>query len=361
MINFKSVGITFPNGCTAFTDLSFQVQEGELAIITGPSGSGKTTIMNLLLKEHNPTQGKIEFAGQALHEVRPSKIPQHRRRIGVVFQDYKLIQDLNVWENIALPLSIKGQDQVDIERRVTDLLKLVKLKDKALLFPKQLSGGEAQRISIARALATGPKVIFADEPTGNLDEQTSLHIIKLLTKINKLGTTVLVATHDHLVIENLKGQRIDLSAYQEREEATASRLVQDFHPAQDGEVQDGECTSKAEQATEAEDKDAEDQDKDKKAESTLKSSKKSNKNSASKSEQEPADTEVELDKAKPNQDSGLGKKSVEQEEAKQPSKSGNKPDEKQDDQDDNQDDAQDKSNESEEGDKNKDQTKPDTK
>ncbi|MEA2056449.1 MAG: ATP-binding cassette domain-containing protein [Patescibacteria group bacterium] len=211
MIKFKRVTQKFPNETLAFADLSFNVEDGEIVTITGPSGSGKTTIMRLLIREYEPSEGEIVFDGQKLQEINRRQIPHHRRRIGVVFQDYKLIEDLNVWENIALPLNIKGKQKNEIENRVTDLLKLVELEDKALMFPCQLSGGESQRISIARALATGPKIIFADEPTGNLDKNTGLHIIKLLQKINELGTTVLLATHDPFILEEFKLRQIDLA------------------------------------------------------------------------------------------------------------------------------------------------------
>lgn len=219
MLKFDTVTKKFPNGTVAFKELSFEVKKGDLVLITGPSGSGKTTIMKLLIKEYDATDGKILLEEQPLDKIKNRKIPQHRQKIGVVFQDYKLIEDLNVWENIALPLYIKKQRQKTIESRVTDLLKLVELSEKALLFPKQLSGGEAQRVSIARALSTAPSILFADEPTGNLDAKTSLKIIDLLTKINKLGTTVLLASHDSLVLEKIGGKRIDLTRHQSVKEA----------------------------------------------------------------------------------------------------------------------------------------------
>lgn len=214
MIKFQHVTQRFADGTVAFRDLSFSVDDGELVLITGPSGSGKTTIMNLIMNELRPHSGEIIFNDQPLQQIKRSNLPHHRRKIGVVFQDYKLIEELNVWENIALPLYIQGEKEADIEDRVTDLLKLVQLVDKALVFPKQLSGGEAQRISIARALATGPNVIFADEPTGNLDEATSIHIVNLLMKINELGTTLIIATHDPLIIKRFKTKVIDLAKLQ---------------------------------------------------------------------------------------------------------------------------------------------------
>jgi len=211
MIKFQTVTKKFPNGTIAFENLSFDVDSGEMVMITGPSGSGKTTIMRLIIREYLPTEGEIEFDDQPLHKIKNREVPQHRQKIGVVFQDYKLINDLNVWENIALPLNIRHKSQEEIEERVTDLLKLIGLTDKALMFPCQLSGGEAQRVSIARALATGPKIIFADEPTGNLDKATSQKIIDLLTKINKLGTTLMLATHDQFVLDYLQAKTIDLT------------------------------------------------------------------------------------------------------------------------------------------------------
>lgn len=207
MIVFSSVSKQFLPDTYALKDVSFEISPGELVLLTGPSGAGKTTIMKLLTKEYDPTAGDILFHGTNIQDIQSSKIHEHRRKIGVVFQDYNLIPELNVWENIALPLSIIGKNEAEIEERVTDLLELISLTDKALHFPKQLSGGEAQRIGIARALSTAPAIIFADEPTGNLDKDNSLQIAKLLTKINELGTTVLFSTHDHDVIGLLNVHR----------------------------------------------------------------------------------------------------------------------------------------------------------
>lgn len=207
MIIFSSVTKTFGNGNIALDDFSIYIESGELVVLSGPSGSGKTTVMRLLIKEYNPTSGNIIFDDTPLSKIKNRHLPKHRRKIGVIFQDYKLLTDLNVWENIALPLYIIGKKQSEIEERVTDLLRLIGLEEKAWVFPVQLSGGEAQRVSIARALATGPDVIFADEPTGNLDQDSSLIITKLLKKINELGTTVLIATHDTSVLKELEKSR----------------------------------------------------------------------------------------------------------------------------------------------------------
>lgn len=195
MILFRNVTKQFDD-TFALKELDFTIEPGELVMITGPSGSGKTTLMRLLTREYKTSSGEIIFDTVPLNSIRSSRVHHHRRKIGVIFQDYKLLQDLNVWENIALALSIIGTKDSEIERRVTDLLELVSLTDKAFHFPVQLSGGEAQRVSIARALSTAPKVIFADEPTGNLDPTASKNVISLLKKINSLGTTVLITTHN---------------------------------------------------------------------------------------------------------------------------------------------------------------------
>lgn len=203
MLKFIQVSKQYLDDKPALENVSFEIDKGELVLITGPSGSGKTTLLKLITKELEPSTGEIFFGDQDLGKLKRSKIPYHRRKIGAVFQDYKLLPELNVWENIALALSILGHPDSEIEEKVTDLLKLVGLADKAYLFPHQLSGGEAQRISIARALSTAPQIIFADEPTGNLDAENSLIVAKLLKKINELGTTVIVTTHDPVVIKYL--------------------------------------------------------------------------------------------------------------------------------------------------------------
>ncbi len=207
MLVFDNVTKQFTEDSYGVKDISFSVDAGDFLFVTGHSGSGKTTLMRLITKEYTPTEGEIFFEDYSVNQLKNSQLHEHRRKIGVVFQNYRLLHELNVWENIALPLMITGKKSDEIEERVTDLLKLVELTDKAQLFPTQLSGGEAQRISIARALATGPSIIFADEPTGNLDKDTSLKIARLLHKINELGTTVIFATHDNEIMSELAGMR----------------------------------------------------------------------------------------------------------------------------------------------------------
>lgn len=242
MILFENVTKEFHPDVFGIADVSFEIQPGEFVLLTGPSGSGKTTIMKLLTREYTPSEGMIFYKGDKLNSISNSKIHLHRRKIGVVFQNYLLIPELNVWENITLPLSIIGKKQKEIEERVTDLLQLVSLENRALHFPNELSGGEAQRISIARALATGPEVLFADEPTGNLDASTSLTIAELLKQINSFGTTVIFATHDpvimkaheqarHIILD--KGQIIKDSAAQKKnkksEQSSAPVKVEDLN------------------------------------------------------------------------------------------------------------------------------------
>jgi cell division transport system ATP-binding protein len=210
MIVFKNVSKLFGSNAPALEDISFQVQKGEFVFLTGHSGSGKTTLLRLLTKEYTPDKGDVEFEGTSLNSLKGSKIHHHRRKIGVVFQDYRLLPELNVWENIALALQISGKSQKEIEERITDLLELVQLTPKAYHFPAELSGGEAQRVGIARALATAPSVLLADEPTGNLDPETTMMIARLFHKIHELGTTILFATHDISVLSSLNHRRIHL-------------------------------------------------------------------------------------------------------------------------------------------------------
>lgn len=207
IVRFENVTKQFDEESYGVREINFSVESGEFLFVTGPSGSGKTTLMRLLLKEYPFNSGEIFFHDTPISTVKNRNVHLHRRRIGVVFQDYKLIPEMNVWENIALPLWVTGKGSDEVERRVTDLLNLIKLPEKAFHFPSQLSGGEAQRIGIARALAIGPEIVIADEPTGNLDPETALNVARLLKKINELGTTVIIATHDKNIISTYPDTR----------------------------------------------------------------------------------------------------------------------------------------------------------
>ncbi|MBQ6154347.1 ATP-binding cassette domain-containing protein [bacterium] len=191
----------------ALDDVSFDIDDGDFVFVTGHSGCGKTTLMRLLLRDLDPTQGHIYFDDQDLSRLSRSKVAKHRRNIGIVFQDYQLIGDLNVWENIALPLIIAKQKRSEVQERIAELLRVLGLEGYDQVFPSQLSGGEAQRVGLARALITAPKVIFADEPTGNLDSTNAREIMGLFKSINDCGTTVIMATHDINLIDQIPKNR----------------------------------------------------------------------------------------------------------------------------------------------------------
>lgn len=201
-------------GAPALKDVSFSIEPGQFVVISGKSGAGKTTLARLLIREMEPSSGTITFNDEDISKIKKSKLHMHRRHIAVVYQDYKLLSELTVKENIALALHIVGKDKQEIESRISDLLQLVQISEKGDLFPSQLSGGEIQRVSIARALANAPEVLFADEPTGNLDRETGTHIVQILKKINSLGTTILMSTHEqfdfsdhpHVIFELEKGK-----------------------------------------------------------------------------------------------------------------------------------------------------------
>ncbi len=205
MISFKSVSKIYPQNTIALSDITFDIKPKEFVSIVGKSGAGKTTLLRLLLCEEKPTAGQIFFDDEdlALRE----DLSKLRRKIGVVFQDYKLLPSKNAYENIAYAMEVIGASDEEVKRDVPQILELVGLADKFQNFPNELSGGEKQRISLARALIHRPEVILADEPTGNLDPYNKIDIIKLLLKINELGTTVVLATHDKEIINSL-GRRV---------------------------------------------------------------------------------------------------------------------------------------------------------
>jgi len=210
MIKLKNVTKKFGD-ITALSDVSFEVDKGEFVFITGPSGAGKTTILKLILREVHPDSGEIIFDGQNLTEIPEKEIPQVRQKIGVVFQDFKVLSERTLRENVEVALAVAGIPQAEWKARVDKILELVGLEKRAELFPSQLSGGELERVSLARALVVNPKLILADEPTGNLDWDTADTIMELFEKINKEGKTIIMATHNREIIAKLKKRVIKLS------------------------------------------------------------------------------------------------------------------------------------------------------
>lgn len=194
----------------ALDNVSFQINAGEMIFIVGPSGAGKSTVLRLLYREDKPTSGQVFVSGVDVSRLPHSQTPLLRRRMGVVFQDFKLLPNKTSFENIAYPLFAIGMDQNEIKKRVHGSLKVVGLTNKANDFPKNLSGGERQRVGIARAIVQGPALLIADEPTGNLDPTTSMEIFQLLERINQRGTTVLVATHNQFVVDQMRKRVISL-------------------------------------------------------------------------------------------------------------------------------------------------------
>ena len=194
----------------ALDDVSLEVDKGEFAFLIGPSGSGKSTFLRLLLREEAPTKGELEVAGKDLVKLRKAKVPAHRRRLGCVFQDFRLLSNKNVEQNVGFALEVLGRPRAVIRRVVPEVLELVGLEGKGSRLPHELSGGEQQRVAIARAFVNRPLLLLADEPTGNLDPDTSADIMLLLERINRTGTTVVMATHDHHIVDSMRRRVIEL-------------------------------------------------------------------------------------------------------------------------------------------------------
>jgi cell division transport system ATP-binding protein len=206
MIQFQDVSKHYENH-TALRKITFSVQKGEMVFITGPSGSGKTTLLKLVYLAEKPDEGTISVAGLAFDRVKEAKIPLLRRSIGIVFQDFRLLGNMKVFENVALSLRIRGLNDRDLKPRVFDALKIVNLRHRGDSYPEMLSGGEQQRIAIARAIFSEPSIILADEPTGNVDPETSREIMNTFKDINARGATILIATHNRELIRQ-SGRRV---------------------------------------------------------------------------------------------------------------------------------------------------------
>lgn len=211
VIELRGVSKVYDSGDTGLEGASFAIHPGEFVFLVGASGSGKSTIMRLLIKETEPTGGVIRVAGRDLANIQRGKVPYYRRNIGVVFQDYKLLPNRTVHDNVAYALQVTGGGRRDIRRKVPDILRLTGLSTKLHNYPDQLSGGEQQRVSVARAFVNHPPLLLADEPTGNLDPETSIGIMQLLYRINRTGTTVVVATHDKSLVDKMRRRVIRLS------------------------------------------------------------------------------------------------------------------------------------------------------
>ena len=207
LIRIDNVQKTSKNGVVALYDFNLSIKKGEFVFVIGPSGSGKSTLIKMLYREEKPDKGSIMIGGIDVAKLKNRKVYILRRKIGVVFQDFKLLQKLTVFENVAFVLELFGYDKTEIQKRVLEVLDLVGLKNKVRQYPDQLSGGEQQRVVIARAIANNPKLLICDEPTGNLDPDTSMEIMKVLENINNLGTTIIMATHDRDIV-NRMGKRV---------------------------------------------------------------------------------------------------------------------------------------------------------
>ena len=207
MINFENVSKTYPNGTHALNNVSLNIEKGEFVFIVGASGAGKSTFLKLIMREEIPTSGEITINGNKLTKLKKRDIPYLRRHMGIVFQDFRLIDKMNVFDNVAFAMRAVGEKSATVKKRVPYVLDLVGLKGKIKNKPSELSGGEQQRVSLARALVNNPEIIVADEPTGNIDPELSHEILELLTQINAMGTTVLVVTHEHDLVREFN-QRV---------------------------------------------------------------------------------------------------------------------------------------------------------
>ena len=220
VVEFAGVSKTYPSGDRGLEMATFAIQRGEFVFLVGQTGSGKSTIMRLLIKEHEPTSGTITVAGKNLVAIEGKGVAHYRRNLGVVFQDFKLLPNRTVYDNVAYALQVTGHKRKEIRAKVPDILALTGLSLKLHSYPDQLSGGEQQRVAVARAFVNHPPLLLADEPTGNLDPETSIGIMQLLYRINRTGTTVIVATHDNAMVDRMRRRVIEVSS---------GRIVRDEH------------------------------------------------------------------------------------------------------------------------------------
>ncbi|HWT92500.1 MAG TPA: cell division ATP-binding protein FtsE [Solirubrobacteraceae bacterium] len=211
VIELRNVVKKYEGGDIALDGVSLNIRRGEFVFLVGHSGSGKSTLMKLLLKEVDPTSGSIRVAGRDLSDITAKKVPYYRRNIGAVFQDFKLLPSRTVHDNVAYALQVTGGSRKEVREKVPDILRMTGLSTKLHNYPDQLSGGEQQRVSVARAFVNHPPLVLADEPTGNLDPETSIGIMQLLYRINRTGTTVVVCTHDHHLVDRMRRRVVELS------------------------------------------------------------------------------------------------------------------------------------------------------
>lgn len=210
MIHLQDVSVEYPNGVWALHDVDLSVFKSDFAFVVGATGCGKSTLLRLIYRELLPTTGRIIVQGDDVTSLKPSQVPHFRRKLGIVFQDYKLLPQKNVWENVAYALRVIGAHPRDIRRRIGDVLNLVGLSHRCDSFPHEMSGGEQQRAAIARALINNPTILVADEPTGNLDPDITWHVMKLFRAINARGTAVVIATHDYDIVKRMDARIIKI-------------------------------------------------------------------------------------------------------------------------------------------------------
>ncbi|QEC47758.1 cell division ATP-binding protein FtsE [Baekduia soli] len=237
VIEFRGVSKQYGPTDRGLESATFSVARGEFVFLVGSTGSGKSTLMKLLIKEIEPTAGTIRVAGRDLSEITRRKVPYYRRNIGIVFQDFKLLPDRTVHDNVAYALQVTGSSRKEIRAKVPDILRLTGLATKLHSFPDQLSGGEQQRVAVARAFVNHPPLLLADEPTGNLDPETSVGIMQLLYRINRTGTTVVVATHDATMVDRMRRRVLELEQGRIiRDEHNAGYAPRDMNTAEFGEL-----------------------------------------------------------------------------------------------------------------------------